>query len=104
MYGDIPTKKPLSIEMCDLNQTITNLNHTQIIMNKPAKNWYLTIFNVSYYWFSFIAVSIVFLVGITVSLLTEKDVKPLGRDLWIDITNPFKSKDSAKVNFFSIFN
>lgn len=44
------------------------------------------IYNLSYYWFSLIGIVIVFVLGITISLLTGKqDVNKLERHLYMDI-------------------
>ena len=89
-YGHKPILKELSTNLCHNNSTTIpfNLSTTaaSIFNNStvsPQNTGFSSVYDISYYWFSLIAVTIVFTLGITISLITNKFTvqKPLEDNL-----------------------
>lgn len=93
LYGTRPSLKPLSTDMCP-NSTLTfqtNLANSTV-PHSPNTGFDL-VFDISYYWYSLIAICIVFVLGTFVSLLTKSyDRKELDDNLLFPCVRFLKKK------------
>ena len=85
-YGHKPILKELSTNLCDNNSTSFSTTAASIFNNSTIlrqNSGFSSVYDISYYWFSLIAITIVFTLGITISLITNKFTiqKPLEDNL-----------------------
>ncbi len=106
LYGQKPNLKELSTTAC-INITSTFYNSTslqttaQTPLNNPAiivNTGLNRLFDISYYWYSLIAMVVVFSVGIVVSLSTKRyNKKDLDDEMFFHLFRRFTNRKVRKI-------
>ncbi|CAF0921410.1 unnamed protein product [Brachionus calyciflorus] len=94
LYGNRPQAKDFKVDGCPLNSTFIPITNRTVVPNEGFR----MIYNLSYYWFSLIAIVIVFVVGISVSLITNREKKKVNEELLIHLRDLIPSRKNDPEN------